>query len=302
MLERATACLKAGARESLKCAQQAPRSKRRLHSTFWAHGAGGLDLPPWAVSMLPMPTDLPLKHDNIKQKASTGSGSSFALPQEGVFLDFLYPPQALAWLHRTNGQCWERWERRNARRLPEGFIQASRGYSSRSYGKSATTATRRKEKHEDENKDPLQGVSSLTGKGDSLIQHARGDEDLYDEQGTDEHIPANVLIRREPSDGQNSSDAALDSDEFADTPGELAEAGVEEHPDNPLKALRDLVASRRVARGTDPTSRAWTLYNLLKDDDREDAHLKSWLLAYFAAKGNDVADAHCISLYYAFLK
>lgn len=298
MLERATACLKAGARDSLKCAQQAPRSQRMLHSSFWAHGAGGLDLPPWVVSMLPTPNDLPLKHDSTGSKGR-GRSSSTAQSQDGVFLDFLYPPQALAWLDRTNGQLYERWERRNARRLPEGFIQAPRGYSVRSYGQSATAAARKQERDEHEVQDPHEVVAQVTGRVARADQLDGSSVDLQDEQEREDQVSPNGLIRKEPSELQEDADQTPDPDEFADTPGELAEAAVGETVDDPLRALRDLVAGRRVARGTDTTNRAWSLYNSLKDVDRQDPHLKSWLLAYFASRRNDVADAHCIALYYA---
>ena len=89
-----------------------------LHSTFWNHGAGALDLPPWALSMFPMPSDLRLKHDNTTayKPKSRRTVQADVIPSlnaapEGVFLDFLYPPQALAWLQRTSvQQQLQRWE------------------------------------------------------------------------------------------------------------------------------------------------------------------------------------------------
>ena len=140
MLERATACLKSGAaRETLRCVAKAPKSKRMLHSTFWSHGAGDLDLPPWATSMFPIPLDLPLRHDDksgVQHGVQTGQDQrgqhvGHGLT-DGVFLDFLYPQQALALLNKHNAQQWQRWEKRNARRLPDGFVVASRGYASKS--------------------------------------------------------------------------------------------------------------------------------------------------------------------------
>ncbi|KAF2165031.1 hypothetical protein M409DRAFT_67345 [Zasmidium cellare ATCC 36951] len=292
--ERATACLKAGARDSLKCAQQAPRSKRRLHSTFWAHGAGGLDLPPWAVSMPPTPTDLPLKDDSTgaKQTSCSRSPPCSILPHDGVFLDFLYPPQALAWLHRSQAQCCERWERRNARRLPEGFVQVPRGYSVRSYANASAAAV--KGQKQDKSKNPLNGVAGINGI-DAVEEHT----DLHDNAQAQADHSVNSLVRQEPSDGQYSTGPGPDPDEFADTPGELAESAVDEPVVDPYKALRDLMAGRRATRGTDTTGQAWTLYMSLNDEEKQDTSLKTRLLMFFAAQGNDVADAHCISLYYA---
>lgn len=105
-----------------------------LHSTFWNHGAGALDLPPWAVSMLPKPSDLPFRHDSEASAGARGP-SNVQAPgaHEGVFLDFLYPPQALAWLQRASvQQQLQKWEKRNMRRMPEGFVVAARGYASQS--------------------------------------------------------------------------------------------------------------------------------------------------------------------------
>ncbi|KAK4505406.1 hypothetical protein PRZ48_003369 [Zasmidium cellare] len=293
MLERATACLKAGARDSLKCAQQAPRSKRRLHSTFWAHGAGGLDLPSWAVSTLP-PPDLPLKDDSIRAKHAPGSQSlpSSTLPNDGLFLDFLYPPQALALLHRTQGQCCERWERRNAGRLPEGFVQVPRGYSVRSYANASGAAARdQKQDRSDNSSDNVADIRS----SDELDRQT----DLGGDQPVEEQASADSFIVREPSDGQHVPKSNYDPDAFGDTAGELAEAAIVETSNDPYKALRDLMAGRGVARGTDTTALSWRLYMSLSDDEKEDTGLKTRLLTYFAAQSNDVADAHCISLYYA---
>jgi hypothetical protein len=102
MLERATACLDSGARLSVRCARRASRSNRSLGSTFWNHGAGDLDLAPWATAHTTQPpldvhgsTQLPRRASKKEQEKRVDSP-----PVESPFLDFLYPPQALALLHR----------------------------------------------------------------------------------------------------------------------------------------------------------------------------------------------------------
>lgn len=149
MLDRATACLKAGARDSLKCARQASRSKRQLHRSFWTHGAGDLDLSCSGTSSRPLPSILPCKPALTDKTCTAGprhsqepdhSGSE--LP-DGPFLDFLYPPQALAWLQSTTRS--ERQEVRKIRRACEGSTQQRRKFYTRSVARSSA-----KEQNEDE--------------------------------------------------------------------------------------------------------------------------------------------------------
>ncbi len=137
MLERATACLKSGAfREPLRCAQGVQRSKRLLHSTFWSHGAGDLDLPHWVAATGVMPPDLPFQDGD--KRGSGGNKGRKTVPDvnpatERMFLDFLLPPQTIAWLKRKQAQPLRTWEKRNMRRLPSGYVVASRRYASHSY-------------------------------------------------------------------------------------------------------------------------------------------------------------------------
>lgn len=157
MLERATACLKAGARDSLKCAQHAKKaqvqvppqaSPRRSPSTFWTRGACDIDL---EISLLGARAEcssagvegISLHNDILSVRAKKkqhdkelGTATSTS-HSEGPFLEFLYPPHALAWLQRDSSQLRDCHGKRNARRLPKGFAQASRSYSSRSFSRVA---------------------------------------------------------------------------------------------------------------------------------------------------------------------
>ncbi|KAF2996812.1 hypothetical protein E8E13_001999 [Curvularia kusanoi] len=85
MLERASTCLESGGRQLFRSPKPALRSRRKLHSTFWHHGASDLSLPLWwAVNPAP---------SGVEQPAATSDSAP---------LDFLYPEQALALLRRLS--------------------------------------------------------------------------------------------------------------------------------------------------------------------------------------------------------
>ena len=144
MLDRATSCLKSGAaRYSMRSAHKSGsasqfKSRRYLHSAFWNHGAGALNLPPWPMSMLPRPDDLPfgVQHEgnSVPKKSKSHEDGTTGLIEapapEGHFSDFLYPPQALAWIGRASKQHPQPRGQRNARRMPDGFIVVSRSFAS----------------------------------------------------------------------------------------------------------------------------------------------------------------------------
>lgn len=309
MLERAKACLKSGARDSLRCAHTTPRSNRMLHSAFWNHGAGDLDLPPWAVSMLPMPTDLPLKNGNTWQqhRAVSGEGeevvkSDSTALSDGVVLDFLYPPQALAWMHRANGQAWERWERRNARRLPDGFVQTSRGYASRGY---AQTARRTVDDPQDQEQGYKRGSASKRlglsqGEADGFVSDAASDEKKAGELNGPQARSADPETELESTAGNDALDVTEDTldNDFADSPGELAE------PSSNLQRLRNIMASfpsnaSRADSGKtqELSDRALSIYDSLDQGSKDDTRLKVELLEWLSAFGNNNAEVRCAMLY-----
>lgn len=85
MLERASTCLESGGRQLFRAPKPALRSRRKLHSTFWHHGASDLSLPLWwAVNPAPNGADQP------------------ATSREGAPLDFLYPEKTLALLRKLS--------------------------------------------------------------------------------------------------------------------------------------------------------------------------------------------------------
>ena len=88
MIERVVGCLEKRGTRLPYAAHEIPlRSYRRLHSAFWSHGAGSIDLPFWWIALLQLPQG---------EKASE-------TVQEDIkprFLDFLYPSQALAFIQK----------------------------------------------------------------------------------------------------------------------------------------------------------------------------------------------------------
>lgn len=263
-----------------------------LHSTFWSHGAGDLDLPPWAVSMLSKPSDLPLRHDSDRGPGTRSRKKAHVPAPDGVFLDFLYPPQALALLQRVSAaQKLQRWERRNMRRLPEGFIVASRGYASRSQARwsNAADAVEGEERlskeiggvyepfasaRQEESETPAPPNRRTSSSGDS--------EWSYDEAGRYEE---------RTSDGADLT--------FAISPGDLAES-----VPNSLLSLRNLLMFNRgkklhedSATSRKLAERAWTIYQALDDYSRDDPKLKRELLEWYSMHHDEVASSRCEELF-----
>ncbi|MCJ1259468.1 hypothetical protein MMC24_007306 [Lignoscripta atroalba] len=94
MLERATGCLKKGG--SRLRVPKITLSRRALHSAFWCHGAGDIDLPSWWISLLQVP-----RRETTVQPQSAGCASSLPpyLHEDGL-LEFLYPSKTLALIRR----------------------------------------------------------------------------------------------------------------------------------------------------------------------------------------------------------
>ncbi|KAK3714287.1 hypothetical protein LTR37_007873 [Vermiconidia calcicola] len=316
MLERVTACLKSGAaREPLRCARKAPRSKRMLHSTFWNHGAGVLDLPQWALPMFPIPSDLPLKSDSMEIVSSRSKKASREeVPTEssamadGVFLDFLYPPKALAWFRRTSGQQLQRWEKRNMRRLPEGYVLVSRRYTSRSY-----RPFEREEDVSGHRSEPQSGDASDSKSWyDRVMKTAQENENtanptvaaVQSDGGAQRPLRTDALGSKIVKSGP-SSEANLSLDAgFADSPGELAEAKSDR-----MQTLRNIIMSTRertsptdTAKSLALTERAWSLYESLNQEYKEDIRLKQELLDWLAVQQNESAVIHCTELYHSIPK
>ncbi|MCJ1378691.1 hypothetical protein MMC17_001790 [Xylographa soralifera] len=98
MLERATGCLENGGRRLLRLTSRSLRTRRSLHSAFWCHGAGDIDLPSWWISLLQQPP--PERATQSQSIADTAKKCLSAGLLDGGFLDFLYPAKTLSLIHK----------------------------------------------------------------------------------------------------------------------------------------------------------------------------------------------------------
>ena len=87
MLERASTCLESGGRQLFRAPNPALRSRRKLHSTFWHHGASDLSLPLWWA---------------INPTRNGGADQPPASSTDGAPLDFLYPEKTLVLLRKLS--------------------------------------------------------------------------------------------------------------------------------------------------------------------------------------------------------
>jgi pentatricopeptide repeat-containing protein PET309 len=112
MLERASSCLESGGRQLFRAPKPALRSRRKLHSTFWHHGASDLSLPLWWAI------------NPVSNGAEQPTPSS-----DGAPLDFLYPEKTLALLRRlaVRGDSAPDARRQQLQRTPV------RGYATRRF-------------------------------------------------------------------------------------------------------------------------------------------------------------------------
>jgi len=97
MIERAAECLNHGGQSLLRGPKLHVRSRRSLHSTFWSHGAGAINLPTWWIALLQAqePNDDP-RQAHKKESAVDEAASGL----QEVVLEFLYPAKTLALIRR----------------------------------------------------------------------------------------------------------------------------------------------------------------------------------------------------------
>lgn len=113
------------------------RSRRHLHSAFWTHGAGNIDLPSWWM--------LFLQNSDSAQGSCSNKyhGNPTAILSRGleeIFLDFLYPARTLALIRRlkrsTNAQ---HHAAQNIKHYSRSYTSIAADFINR--GKAAGTAT-----------------------------------------------------------------------------------------------------------------------------------------------------------------
>lgn len=97
------------------------RSRRLLHSSFWCHGAGDIDLPSWWMSLLQLPPPV-----NGTHPRATASREAPGNEGEGSLFEFLYPAQTLALIRRLS-----LYNFRGRRRRTQRYKNGTRSYTSR---------------------------------------------------------------------------------------------------------------------------------------------------------------------------
>ena len=97
MIERAAEWVYTGGRVVLPSSKKNFRSRRHLHSAFWSHGAGNIDLPPWWILFL---QNIDTAQENRPSRSHRRSKAAFSSGLQELFLDFLYPVHTLALIRR----------------------------------------------------------------------------------------------------------------------------------------------------------------------------------------------------------
>lgn len=105
MVERAVEWLYTGGRVVLRSPKKHSRSRRHLHSAFWSHGAGDINLPPWWMLSL---QNIDSVQERWSSKLHRSPEAALSSGLQEIFLDFLYPVHTLALIRRlkqsTNAQ------------------------------------------------------------------------------------------------------------------------------------------------------------------------------------------------------
>lgn len=275
-----------------------------MGSTFWNHGAGDLDPAPWTTTHTQHPTldvhgstTQPRRASKKEQETRVNS-----TPVESPFLDFLYPPQALALLHRNGSHPAERWERRNERRLPKGFIQANRGYASK-----AKNRTRTKKEIAHDRQQAKEAVTAYEWDVTHDVKAQKLDTAGASEQLAQSEIPGHDSEFDKFSSADAPSELAeLDEQAELAKQAELAEQSAITTEIKTLKELRSLVATpnpdaalEEPERSLKHTEHAWSLFEQLGAKDRADIGIKIKLLEWLSHYHNEAAETHCLELYHA---
>ncbi|KAL8966656.1 MAG: hypothetical protein Q9183_003269 [Haloplaca sp. 2 TL-2023] len=125
MIERAATCLKNGGRHLLRLRKNSFPKRRSLHSAFWSHGAGDIDLPEWWLAFLQVPVA-----NTQLWETRQNSYAAFNLSSDGLglgILEFLYPTRTLAFLRSYVTKDTTTW---SLRRPAQNPAQGRRAYTS----------------------------------------------------------------------------------------------------------------------------------------------------------------------------
>ena len=264
---------------------------------FWNHAASDLELSPWAATSSAHQQSPPLEVHGRKQRpqhAVNPTGDEIIGNEDtsdGPFLDFLYPPQALALLRQNTSHRVERWETRNERRLPKGFVHANRRYSSKATSEKSGIERGTAGLDGDNAQDKFQDIK-LTEHNHDPDHHVA--DIVANELGGPDQSTHETDIPGEPQEDDYSFDEPLSLHTSATTTSlELRE----------LRSLISSTANDAVFKQPDKslvhTEKAWALFEELGNRDREDISLKARLLGWLSKHRNETAETYCLELYHS---
>ena len=258
MIERAIGWLDFGGRAVFRGSKKQSRCRRHLHSAFWSHGAGNIDLPSWWMLFLQSSSSARNSRQNRAHRTATAALSSGL---QEIFLDFLYPAHTLALIRRlkrsTNAQ----------RHAAQNIKQCSRSYTSIAAGfingAKAFGTTTRSQNHD---------FSSTSSTGVP---------------------PSGDAIRRRINEMLDLKDHSWIYDELWQNYQVLLETSQSLSPQELIKTLRCLGNSRR----TVDIERAVALFDSIPMQQRRAIHYSYAVSAALSLKDLDTAvDIHCEAL------
>lgn len=208
MLERAVGCLGTGGRLFVRTSTKSIRSRRSLHSGFWTHGAGEIDLPTWWIYFLQLPSCAEVTRvEHARRRPS--KERPVALFERGM-LDFLYPAQTLALIRRFSGIDGKVFIVRHQK---QAHLPCSRAYTSDATLPDAKTTegVKRSLASDQIQETPSETVAERTHIAEPTTQgHGKIDKDLallerqgYEEawrlyqdmRGSDASVPSSALTK-----------------------------------------------------------------------------------------------------------
>lgn len=137
MLERAAGCLEIGGQRLMRAPRKAIGRRRLLHSAFWCHGAGDIDLPSWWISLLQLP---PTKDGAHAEGTSRVGRDWFSGDSDSSLFEFLYPAKTLALIQRYSTHSADgKWRRQRAKNGVRSYT--SRAVEARDQGRQAEQAS-----------------------------------------------------------------------------------------------------------------------------------------------------------------
>ena len=258
MIERAIGWLDSGGRAVLRGSKKQSRCRRHLHSAFWSHGAGNIDLPSWWMLFLQSSSSVRDSRQNRAHRTATAALSSGL---QEIFLDFLYPAHTLALIRRlkrsTNAQ----------RHAAQNIKQCSRSYTSIAAGfingAKAFGTTTRSQNHD------------------------------FSSTSSTEVPPSGDAIRRRINEMLDLEDHSWIYDELWQSYQALLETSQSLSPQELIKTLRCLGNSRR----TVDIERAVALFDSIPTQQRRAIHYSYAVSAALSLKDLDTAvDIHCEAL------